>query len=63
MVAFMLRISGFGSYCEFAVFNPATREVAERPLGWVLSQYAPDAPPSGIGGDDFIGYFQGRRSV
>lgn len=63
MVAFMLRISGFGSYCEFAVFNPATREVAQRPLGWVLSQYAPDAPPSGIGSDDFIGYFQGRRSV
>ena len=63
MIAFMLRISGFGSYCEFAVFNPATREVVQRPLGWVLSQYAPDAPPSGIGSDDFIGYFQGRRSV
>lgn len=63
LIAFMLRISGFGSYCEFAVFNPATREVVQRPLGWVLSQYAPDAPPSGIGSDDFIGYFQGRRSV
>ncbi|GGY75276.1 hypothetical protein [Marinobacter zhanjiangensis] len=63
MISFMLRVSGFGSYCEFAVFNPATREVAQRPLGWVLSQYAPDAPPSGIGSDDFIGYFQGRRSV
>lgn len=63
MIAFMLRIAGFGSYCEFAVFNPETREVAQRPLGWVLSQYAPDAPPSGIGSDDFIGYYQGRRSV
>lgn len=63
MISFMLRISGFGSYCEFAVFNPETREVAQRPLGWVLSQYAPDAPPSSIGSDDFIGYFQGRRSV
>lgn len=62
-VSFMLRVIGFGSYCEFAVFNPATREVVQRPLGWVLSQYAPDAPPSGIGSDDLIGYFQGRRSV
>lgn len=63
LVGFMLRIAGFGSYCEFAVFDPESREVAERPLGWQLSQYAPDAPPSGIGSDDFIGYYQGRRSV
>ncbi|MFW5825817.1 MAG: hypothetical protein ACOCVV_12745 [Marinobacter sp.] len=63
LVSFVLRIAGFGSYCEFAVFDPESREVAERPLGWVLSQYAPEAPPSGIGSDDFIGYYQGRRSV
>lgn len=63
LVSFMLRIAGFGSYCEFAVYNPETREVAQRPLGWVLSQYAPDAPPTSIGSDDFIGYYQGRRSV
>ncbi len=63
LTAFMLRIAGFGSYCEFAVFNPATREVVQRPLGWILSQYATDAPPMAIGSDDFIGYYQGRRSV
>ncbi|SFR53101.1 hypothetical protein SAMN05216203_1186 [Marinobacter daqiaonensis] len=63
LVSFILRIGGFASYNEFAVFDPATREVVQRPLGWVLSQYAPDAPPSSIGSDDFIGYYQGRRSV
>lgn len=63
IIAFLLRIAGFGSYCEFAVFNPETRTIAQRPLGWVLSNYEPDSPPVSEGTDDFLGYFQDRRSV
>lgn len=63
IVAFLLRIGGFGSYNEFAVFDPANLTVVQRPLGWVLSQYRTDAPPLTNGSDDFIGYYQGRRSV
>ncbi len=63
IISFLMRIPGFGSYCEFAVFDAANRTIVQRPLGWVLSQYRPDAPPLPIGSDDFIGYYQGRRSV
>ena len=62
-IAFVIRIASFASYNEFAVFDPENLTVAQRPLGWVLSGYEPDAPPIPDGGDDFIGYYQGRRSV
>lgn len=62
-ISFVMRIASFASYNEFAVFDPENLTVAQRPLGWVLSGYLPDAPPIPDGGDDFIGYYQGRRSV
>lgn len=62
-IAFILRLGGFSAYNEFAVFNPADNTIVQRPLGWVLSQYQPSAPPVADGWDDFIGYYQGRRSV
>lgn len=63
LTGFLLRIGGFGSYNEFAVFDPDNLTVLQRPLGWVLSQYRPDAPPLSMGSDDFIGYYQGRRTL
>lgn len=63
LLSFVLRIGGFSAYNEFAVFNPANNTIAQRPLGWVLSQYQPSAPPVADGLADFIGYYQGRRSV
>ncbi|MFC4258226.1 hypothetical protein ACFOZ5_04165 [Marinobacter lacisalsi] len=62
-VSFVIRIASFASYNEFAVFDPENLTVSQRPLGWVLSGYEPDAPPLPDGGDDFIGYYQGRRSA
>lgn len=62
-ISFVIRIASFASYNEFAVFDPENLTVTQRPLGWVLSGYLPDAPPIPDGGDDFIGYYQGRRSV
>lgn len=64
--AFMLRIPGFGSYCEFAVFDAATKTLRARPLGWAISNYQPGAPttvPVAEGWDEFKGYYQNRRSV
>lgn len=63
LTSFMLRISAFGSYCEFAVFDAASKTLRARPLGWALSGYQPDAPPAAEGWDEFKGYYQGRRSV
>ncbi len=63
IVSFVIRIASFATYNEFAVFDAENLTITSRPLGWVLSGYQPDAPPVADGGDDLIGYYQGRRSV
>jgi hypothetical protein len=52
-------VVGFLAYAETAVFNPATRTISGRPIGWDLSSY------SGVsnGRDEFRGYFRNRRKV
>ena len=50
-------IVGFLAYTETAVFDPVTRTIVERPIGWDLSDYAGVAD----GRDDFKGYFHDRR--
>jgi len=50
-------IVGFLAYAETAVFDPVTRTIVGRPIGWDLSDYAGVAD----GRDDFKGYFRNRR--
>ena len=52
-------VVGFLAYAETAVFNPATRTISGRPIGWDLSNY------SGVsnGRDEFRGYFRNRRKA
>ena len=52
-------VVGFLAYAETAVFNPATRTISGRPLGWDLSNY------SGVsnGRDELRGYFRNRRKA
>ncbi|HEY4027593.1 MAG TPA: twin-arginine translocation signal domain-containing protein [Candidatus Dormibacteraeota bacterium] len=57
----LLEFSGFGSYSEFGVFNTTTRALASRPVGWQLTNYLPQGVVDGW--DDFLGYYQNRRSV
>ena len=49
----------FFCYSEAGAFDPATRSLTGRPLGWRLSNY------QGVsdGRDEFIGYFRNRRTV
>jgi hypothetical protein len=49
----------FLAYAETAVFNPATRTISGRPIGWDLSNY------SGVsnGRDEFKGYFRNVRKA
>jgi hypothetical protein len=49
----------FLSYSEVGVFDPSTRTLIGRPVGWTLSGYEGMAN----GRDAFKGYFQQRRSV
>jgi len=52
-------VVGFLAYAETAVFNPATRTISGRPIGWDLSNY------SGVsnGRDEFKGYFRNVRKA
>jgi len=59
----LLGFSAFATFCEYPTFDPATRTVTARPVGWDLSSYLPGmtAPPDGW--DDLLGYYENRRSV
>jgi hypothetical protein len=55
----LLEYAAFGSYSEFGVFDPATRTVTKRAVGWDLSHYTPGVD----GWDELKGYYQGRKKV
>lgn len=57
----LLEFAAFGGCSEYAVFDPDTKQLTGRPVGWELSGYQPDGPVEGW--DEFIGYYQGRREV
>jgi hypothetical protein len=57
----LLEFAAAGSYSEFSVFDPATRTLSGRPLGWQLTGYLPNGVVEGW--DDFHGYFQNRTEV
>lgn len=57
----LVEFATFGSFCEYAVFDPRTKELSGRPVGWRLTGYQPDGPAEGW--DTFIGYYQGRKEV
>jgi len=50
---------GFLSYSEASVLDPATRALSGQPVGWDISHYDGVAD----GRDEFLGYFQNRRSA
>jgi hypothetical protein len=56
----------FGAYLpygEWGVFDPATKTVSKRPVGWDLSNYMPGRTTPADGWDEFLGYFEGRQST
>jgi hypothetical protein len=59
LVGVLPLVVGFLTYAETAVFDPATRTIRDRPIGWDLSNY------SGVsdGRDEFRGYFRNRRKA
>lgn len=57
----LIEFATFGSCTEFAVFDPDTKKLTGRPVGWELSGYQPDGPVEGW--DEFIGYYQDRKKV
>ena len=58
----LYEFAAFGNYGESQKFDPTTRRVIGRPVGWQLSGFLPDGQP-GDGWDDLIGYYQDRREV
>jgi hypothetical protein len=54
--------AAFGSIGESRRFDPRTRTLTGRPVGWQLTGFLPDNQ-TGDGWDDLIGYYQDRREV
>jgi hypothetical protein len=54
--------AAFGSLGEGQRFNPRTRTLSGRPVGWQLTGFLPDGQ-TGDGWDDLLGYYQDRREV
>jgi hypothetical protein len=57
----LLEFAAFGSYSEWAVFEPRTKSLRARPVGWQLTGYRPHGLVEGTA--DFQGYYQGRTKV
>lgn len=55
----LLELSALGGYSEWGVFDPATRRLTGRPVGWRVSGYMPAAE----GRPEFRGYYQGRTEA
>jgi len=58
----LYEFAAFGSAGESRRFDPQTRTLTGRPVGWQLTGYLPDNQV-GDGWDDLIGYYQDRREV
>jgi len=58
----LLEFAAFGAVGESQFYNPTTRALIGRPVGWQLTGYLPDNQ-TGDGWDDFLGYYQGRTEV
>jgi hypothetical protein len=58
----LYEFAAFGSIGESQVFDPSSRTLTGRPVGWQLTGYLPDNQP-GDGWDDLLGYYQDRREV
>jgi hypothetical protein len=53
----------FFAFSEIDVFDPATRTVRRRPVGWDHCSYLGDRTEPAAGWDDFLGYYEGRTEV
>lgn len=56
----VLEFTAFGTFGEWATFDPKTGTVTEHPVGWKVSGYDPGSME---GWDEFKGYYQGRKKV
>jgi hypothetical protein len=54
--------AAFGVLGESQRFDPTTRSLTGRPIGWQLTGFLPDNQ-TGDGWDDLLGYYQDRREV
>lgn len=55
--------AAFLAFTEWAVWDPDTRTLTERPVGWAHSGYQDGRLTPVEGWDEFHGYYQDRRSV
>ena len=61
LFAILPALVAFTAAGESAVFDPGTKALTSRPLGWQLSNHRPNGPTDGW--DELKGYWQGRRKA
>lgn len=54
---------GFFAFSEIDVFDPSTRRLLRRPVGWDHGGYLGDRTEPVDGWDDLLGFYQDRREV
>lgn len=54
---------GFVAFSEIDVFDPATRRLVRRPVGWDHCGYLDDRVDPVEGWDEVLGYYQDRKEV
>lgn len=59
LAAALLAVTANLVYSEAGVFDPSTRTLTGRPLGWDLTGY----PGVSDGRDEFVGYYRNRRKA
>jgi len=57
----LLEFAGFGTMTEYSAFDPATRKLTGRPVGWQIAGYQPNGRVNGW--PEFIGYLEDRKQV
>ncbi|GGR65660.1 hypothetical protein J2S40_002460 [Nocardioides luteus] len=55
----VIEFTAWGTYSEYAAFDPKSKTLDGRPVGWKLAHYDHRAE----GYDSFRGYYQGRKKV
>jgi hypothetical protein len=57
----LLEFTAFGTYSEYSTFDPATRKLTGRPVGWAITGYQPNGPVEGW--DEFKGYYRNHKKA
>jgi hypothetical protein len=57
----LLEFAAYTSFTEYGVYDPQTRKISGRPVGWEVSRYLPGRTTPVDGQPELRGYWRGKR--